>query len=121
MKQYSKQLSIKQKRLSARQRRRIRQRLRRKQRRMKVPTYSTSMTTQMATDALDMLHISTDIHAEPFEFIQRYELTRQQALKMSISQQPIICFNEHKNNHVFSTTTNKLDNCTNEDYDSTYA
>ncbi len=128
MKQCSKQLSSspisslpnKQKLFSRRQRRRIRKRLRRKQNRMKIPTRSMSMTTQIVADALDMLHISTEMNTKSFEFIERYEITRQHAFKMPPNLRPIVFFIEPKTSRVSSTVTNKLQNSMDEDYYSSY-
>jgi hypothetical protein len=102
--------------------RRQRRRIRRQQRRRKIRTRSLSLTTQIATDAFDMLHISTtESNTKPFEFIERYELTRQHALAMPCDQRPIVFFMEPKNNRVFSNTTNDLYISTDEDYYSSYA
>ncbi len=68
-------------------------RRRRRQRRRKLRTRSMSITTQLATNALDMLHISTtESDIKPFEFIERYQLTRQQALAMPYDQRPTVVF-----------------------------
>jgi len=126
--QYSKQLSSvplssisnRQKSFSRKQRRRTRQRLRRRQRRMKMRSRSMSMTTQITADAFDMLHISTEPSTKPLKFIERYELTRRQALAMPPDQRPILFLIEHKNNHVFSIDSSELHNSMDEDYYSSF-
>ncbi|CAF1141758.1 unnamed protein product [Rotaria sordida] len=99
----------------------MRQRLRQQQRRIKIRTRSMSMTTQIALDALNMLHISNESNTKPFEFIERYELTRQHALNMPFDQRPIVFFIEHENSQAFSTSTNELYNTMDDDdYYSSY-
>jgi hypothetical protein len=87
---------------------------------MKIPTRSMSMTTQIVADALDMLHISTEMNTKSFEFIERYEITRQHAFKMPPNLRPIVFFIEPKTSRVSSTVTNKLQNSMDEDYYSSY-
>jgi hypothetical protein len=128
MQQCSKQLSSaplssiphRQKSFSRKQRRRIRQRLRRQQRRMKIQTRSMSVTTQIATDAFEMLHISNESNLKSLEFIERYELTRQHALIMPIDQRPIVFLMENQNNRVFPTVKHELDKSIDEDYYSSF-
>ncbi len=123
MQQYSKQLSSipnRQKPFSRKQRRRIRQRLRRQQCRIKMGTRSMSMTTQIAADAFDMLHISTESNTNPLEFIERYELTRQHALQMPLNQRPILFLMEYKNSRVFSNAKSELHNSIDEDYSTSF-
>ncbi|CAF0973916.1 unnamed protein product [Rotaria sp. Silwood1] len=113
-------LSNQQKSFSKRQRRRIRQRLRRQQHRMKIRTRSMSMTTQITSDVLNMLHISNESNTKPLEFIKRYELTRQQALTMPFDQRPIIFMMEPENHQVFLASTDELQNTMDDDYYSSY-
>ncbi|CAF2458737.1 unnamed protein product [Rotaria sp. Silwood2] len=113
-------LSNQQKVFSKKQRRRMRQRRRRQQRRTKIQTRSMCMTIQIASDALNMLHISNEPNTKPFEFIERYELTRQQALTMPFDQRPIVFFMEHENSQVLPTSTDELHNTIDDDYYSSY-
>ena len=92
---------------------------RRQRRRRKLRTRSMSIETQIAVDAFDMLHISTTkSNIKPFEFIKRYEITRQEALIMPRDRQPIVFFIDQKNNRMLS---NDLCNSMDEDYYSSCA
>jgi hypothetical protein len=101
-----------------RQRRRIRRR--RQQRRMKILNHSSSMTTQIATDALNRLQISNELNIKPLDFIERYELTRHHALTMPLDQRPIVFFLEHSKSRMLSNTTSELYSSMDEDYYSSY-
>ena len=74
------------------QRTRFRQRFR-----LKTFNSSNSTITQIATSAFNLLHISPDSNLKTFQFIQRNELTRQQALTMSDDQRPIISIRQSEN------------------------
>lgn len=86
----------------------------------KLRNRSMSVTTQIDTNAFDMLRISTESNIKPLEFIERNELTRYHALTMSIDQRPILFLMEHKNNRIFSSTTNERYNNINDDYYSSF-
>jgi hypothetical protein len=86
----------------------------------KLRNRSMSVTTQIDTNAFDMLRISTESNIKPLEFIERNELTRYHALTMSIDQRPILFLMEHKNNRIFSSTANERYNNMNDDYYSSF-
>jgi hypothetical protein len=87
---------------------------------MKMQIRSRSMTTQIAVNAFDMLQISTESNINPFEFIERDELTRQHALTMPDDQRPIIVLRENKSNRVLPIVSYELLNDLDEDYYSSY-
>lgn len=113
--------SSQQKLFSKKHRRRKQRRRRRKQRRMKIPKRSMSMTTQIASNALNMLHISTESDSEEFELIERNELVRHHVLTMPSDQCPIVLFEKRPFNSVFSIKTHETNHVANKDSYSSHA
>ncbi|CAM4897537.1 unnamed protein product [Rotaria socialis] len=102
---------------SRRQRRQIRHRRRRQQYPMKILKPTTSMTTQIISDAFNLLHISTESNRKSAEFIERYELTRQETLNIPFDHRSILFVNEHRNKELFPTTIKELNDTIHDDDD----
>lgn len=71
--------------------------------RLKPLNSSNSTITQIATSALDYLHISPEFNVKTFQFIQRNELTRQQALIMPDDQRPMISLRSSEERDLFTS------------------
>lgn len=114
-------LSNQQKQRSRRQRRRMRKRFRPKRRHVKTRNRSMHMATQIVSDALDKLHISTESNAKSFEFIEQYEITRLDALSMLHNERTDMFLTEHNCIQAYSTKTSKMHKLTDENGESSYA
>ena len=88
-----------------------RRRIRRQRHRRKTFASSNSTITQIATSAFDLLHISNEPNTKGvFQFIQRHELTRQQALAMPEDQRPIVSIERNpSSSHIGNEASHSRD------------
>lgn len=127
MKKYRKSRRVNSKQISSAARRqkqfskKQRRRFRRQQNRMKRQVHcSSSITTQIPTDAFNMLYISNESNTKSLEFIRRHELTRQQVLTMPYNQRPVLFLTEHKSSESFPNNTYECYNTIDEKYYSSF-